>query len=60
MLCKCIIADENYEVLSKIYKIQLGSTIIIGINKNLEKIHVNTVDKLKINKAIENSNFPIF
>lgn len=47
MLCKCIIADETYEVLSKIYKIQFGSTIIIGINKNLEKIHVNTVDKLK-------------
>jgi len=42
------------------YKIQFGSTIIIGINRNLEKIHKNTVDKLKINKNIENPNSLIF
>jgi len=54
MLCKCITADKTFEVLSKIYKIKFGSTIMVGINKNLEKIHTNTVDKLKINQAIEN------
>jgi len=38
MLCKCIIADKTFEVLIKIYKIQFGSTITIGINKNLLSI----------------------